>query len=71
MELGEQTHILAPDGRPALLSTVSIEASSAGLADALSTACVLFDSDTLTGLKRDALLTRIALVDAAGSLDTL
>lgn len=40
---GNQSHILRPDGRPALWRTVSISAPEAAVADALSTAACLMD----------------------------
>lgn len=71
LRLGDQWHILAPDGRPPLWSTVSIEAASATLADALSTAAVFMDLDRLRRLKREAGLFRITAVDAEGNLRTV
>ena len=43
LHLGTETHILSPDGRAPLWSTVSIEGPSATMADALSTAAVFMD----------------------------
>ncbi|MEE3100336.1 MAG: FAD:protein FMN transferase, partial [Pseudomonadota bacterium] len=47
---GGAAHILHPDGRPALWSTVAVEARSAALADAVSTAAVFLDEDGLRAL---------------------
>ncbi len=71
MQLGQQSHILAPDGRPPLWSTVSIEADSATRADALSTAAVFMPRDALVRLKARASLHRVTVVDAEGNLGTL
>lgn len=70
MLLATGSHILAPDGRPALLSTISIEDQSATRADALSTAAVFMTRDQLGTLKRTAKLTRITAVDKSGDLYT-
>ena len=69
--LGTQAHILAPDGRAPLWSTLSVEAPSATLADALSTAAVFMDRAALERLKARAGLTRITAVTATGDLLTL
>lgn len=71
MSLGNAGHILAPDGRPPLWSTVSIEAPSAAQADALSTAAVFMDRHALAELKQRAGLPRVTLVDAEGNLQSL
>lgn len=71
MRLGPVGHILAPDGRAPLWSTVSIEAPRATLADALSTAAVFMDLPALKRLKRTAGLRRITVIDQAGNLRTL
>lgn len=71
LSLGSTGHILAPDGRAPLWSTVSIEAETAAQADALSTAAVFMTRDRLRALKTDAGLRRITLVDRAGDLSTL
>lgn len=71
LRLGDSTHILSPDGRQPLWSTVSIEAPSATLADALSTAAVFLPTPALANLKRSAGLTRITTVDVSGRLATL
>lgn len=71
LRLGRQSHILSPQRHPPLWSTVSIEAESAALADALSTAAVFMSHDRLRRLKSDAQLSRITTVDAHGNLRTL
>ncbi|MBS0122833.1 FAD:protein FMN transferase [Thetidibacter halocola] len=71
LRLGEATHILSPDGRPPLWSTISIEAPTATLADALSTAAVFMDEPALRALKSRAALHRITAVASNGDLLTL
>jgi thiamine biosynthesis lipoprotein len=71
MSLGGRAHILGPRGETPLWSTVSIEAPSATLADALSTAAVFMERDRLRRLKVAAGLHRITLVDADGDIQTL
>ena len=72
LSLGQhQGHILGPQGQTPLWSTVSIEARSATVADALSTAAVFMDRETLARLKVKARLHRITLVDTEGNLQTL
>lgn len=71
MSLGDHAHILGPRGETPIWSTVSIEAESATMADALSTAAVFMDRDALERLKVAAGLHRITLVDAEGNLQTL
>ncbi|KMK66985.1 FAD:protein FMN transferase [Puniceibacterium sp. IMCC21224] len=67
MALGQgQTHILSPDGSDPVWSTVSVEAPTATLADALSTAAVFMDRATLRRLRVVAGLGRIMTVDRAG-----
>ena len=70
--VGGEPHILHPAGLPPLWSTVSIEADSAALADALSTACVFLDREQITAA-RDRLpgIGRITLVDFGGDLSVL
>ncbi|SLN16140.1 Thiamine biosynthesis lipoprotein ApbE precursor [Roseivivax jejudonensis] len=68
---GDDGHILAPDGRAPLWSTLSVEASRATRADALSTAAVFLDRAALARLRTRARLARITAVDAAGDLSTL
>lgn len=71
LRLGDHGHILSPDGRAPVWSTVSIEADSATLADALSTAAVFMDLPRLQQLKQEAGLHRITAVDGAGNLRTV
>lgn len=71
LRLGRTGHILSPDGRPALWSTVAIEADTATLADALSTAGVFMSLDELATLKSQANIHRITVVDAVGNVRTL
>ncbi len=71
LSLGNRGHILSPDNRPALWSTVSIEGPSATLADALSTAAVFLPRSDLVRLKSLAGLTRITTSDTDGRLITL
>lgn len=71
LRLGDEGHILAPDGRPPLWSTVSIEAGSATMADALSTAAVFMGLPRLRRLKEEAGLHRITALDADGNIRTV
>lgn len=71
MTLGDRAHILGPRGERPIWSTVSIEAQSATLADALSTAAVFMERDVLERLKIAADLHRITVVDADGDLQTV
>lgn len=73
LRLGQETHILDPRGAGGVLwSTVSVEAESAALADALSTAGCMMDADALhraaTALGG---VRRITLVTHAGDLRSL
>ncbi len=73
LRLGEETHILDPRGAGgALWSTVSVEAESAALADALSTAGCLLPAEALQRAAR-ALggVRRITLVTHEGDLRSL
>ncbi len=70
--VGGQPHILHPHGLPPLWSTVSVEADSAALADALSTACVFLDPAQVQAARARLPGTgRITLVDFAGNLSTV
>jgi FAD:protein FMN transferase len=70
--VGGQPHILHPKGLPPLWSTVSVEADSAALADALSTACVfLAPEDIRKARERLPGVRRVTLVDFGGNLATL
>lgn len=63
-------HILHPLGLPPLWSTVSVEATTAALADALSTALVFLDRARIAALRCPGLL-RVTVVDPAGNLATI
>lgn len=65
-----QSHILHPKGLLALWSTVSVEATTAVLADALSTALVFLTADEIARLNHPGLL-RVTLVDPDGNLTTV
>lgn len=65
-----QPHILHPKGLPPLWSTVSVEATNAALADALSTALVFLTKDQIARLSHPGLI-RVTLVDTDGNLSTL
>lgn len=71
LHVGGHSHILGPRGEVPHWSTVSIEAPSATLADALSTAASLMDRAALADLRRRAPVTRITAVDFDGKLITL
>lgn len=68
---GQGPHLIAPDGRAPLWSSVGIEAARAAWADALSTAAVFLPLPELVRLKSVAGLRRITAVDADGNLRTL
>lgn len=70
--VGGRPHILHPGGRRPLWSTVSVEARTATLADALSTAAVFLTPDELR-LARARLpgVGRIVVVDDRGDLSTI
>ena len=65
-----QPHILHPRGLPPLWSTVSVEATTAALADALSTALVFLTTDQIARLRHPNLL-RVTLIDPDGNLTTV
>lgn len=71
LSLGDHGHILGPRGETPVWSTISVEAPSATMADALSTAAVFMDRDRLVRLKTAARLHRITAVDAAGNIQTI
>lgn len=71
MHLRDAGHILSPDGRPPIWSTVTIEGPSATMADALSTAAVFMPVPALRVLKRQAGLLRITVITPDGDLFTL
>jgi len=65
-------HSFHPRGEAPVWSTVSVEASSATLADGLSTALCMASSNDIRRIRdRPPGVGRITLVDAAGSLTTL
>lgn len=68
--LGHSGHIIHPTAR-AHWSTVSVEAPTATLADALSTALVLAPLDQIRAIKARTDISRVTLVDAYGDLITL
>ncbi|MEP1201315.1 MULTISPECIES: FAD:protein FMN transferase [Rhodobacterales] len=68
--LGPEGHIIHGRARP-LWSTVSVEASTATLADSLSTAMVLAPRDQIAEIKQNNDLSRVTLVDFDGNLSTL
>jgi FAD:protein FMN transferase len=65
-----QPHILHPRGLPPLWSTVSVEATSAALADALSTALVFLTRDQIAALRHPGLI-RVTLIGPDGNLSTI
>lgn len=71
MSLGRADHILHPVAAPQW-STVSVEASTATLADSLSTALVLAPLDLVRDVKKASReLGRVTLVSTGGELSTL
>lgn len=68
--LGEAGHILHHNRKPRW-STVSVEADSAALADALSTGLVLADLAEIRQVSQHESIKRITLIDFAGNLTTL
>lgn len=68
--VGGQPHILHPKGLPPLWSTVSVEARTAALADALSTALVFLPAERIAALRHPGLI-RVTLIDAGGNLTTI
>lgn len=71
MALGPHGHILSPAGHAPVWSTVTVEADSATLADAASTALCMADRAAMVRIKR-ALpgLRRINAIDAQGNIAT-
>jgi thiamine biosynthesis lipoprotein len=63
-------HILHPRGLPHLWSTVWVEATTAALADALSTALVFLNADQIAALDHPGLI-RVTLIDPDGNLTTI
>lgn len=69
---GGRSHIQDPTGdAPPSWSTISVEAHSAAVADALSTAFCLMDEAEIQAAARKAGVSRVTLVDAEGRLRTL
>ena len=68
--LGDAGHILHPDRKPQW-STISVEASSATLADSLSTAMVLANRGEIEAIRKEADISRVTMVDWSGDLTTL
>ena len=72
MHLGAASHILSPHGTPPLWSTVSVEASSATLADGLSTGLCFLPRTRIAQLVRDVPdLLSVNLVTPDGDLVTV
>ncbi|MGL4281634.1 MAG: FAD:protein FMN transferase [Albidovulum sp.] len=72
MRLAGGSHILGPKGETSLWSTVSVEAESATLADALSTAAIFLDLEGVRGMMRAAPQVRsVTLISRNGDLSTL
>ena len=65
-----QPHIRHPRGLPSLWSTVSVQATSAALADALSTALVFLPADRIARIRHSGLI-RVTLIDPDGNLTTI
>lgn len=72
MRLGSESHILDPTGAGPLWSTVSVEAETATLADALSTAACLMPAGELRDIAaRVPHIRRITLVDPDSNLQSI
>lgn len=72
MTVGGMPHILAPDGRAPLWSSVTVEARTATLADGLSTAFCFLDAPAIARLKAaEPALRSVTLISRAGDLSTL
>ena len=67
--VGPDGHIIHPAVRPRW-STVSVEAETAAMADALSTGLVLADLDLVRKVRVTSGVHRITLIDADGNLST-
>ncbi len=68
--VGGQPHIQHPRGLPPLWSSVTVEARSAALADALSTALCFLPRARIAALRHPGLV-RVTLVDREGNLESL
>lgn len=71
LQVGGRSHILHPAGGAPRWTTVAVEADSAAVADALSTALALADADQARVIARTAGARRVWLGDAAGGLSQL
>ena len=65
------SHILGPQGQAPRWSTVTVEAASATLADAASTAFVLMGREEIRAAAMALGLRGVTLIDAGGNLETL
>lgn len=71
MQLGAGGHILGPAGQSPVWSTVSVQATSAGVADGLSTAFCLMDSAAIrTTLRLLPEVSAVTAVDLKGDVTT-
>ncbi|MCT4558054.1 MAG: FAD:protein FMN transferase [Pelagimonas sp.] len=70
-QISGRDHIVSPTHRPALWSSISIEAPNAMLADALSTAAVFMPPARLARLKSDFDLRRIIAIAPNGDLRSI
>lgn len=72
MRLAGGSHILGPKGEMPVWSTVSVEAASATLADALSTALVFLDRTKIEALMaQETRIRSVTLISPGGDLTTL
>lgn len=71
MSVGGMPHILAPDGRAPLWSTVTVEARNATLADGLSTALCFLDASAILRLKaQEPAIRSVTVTSPTGDLST-
>lgn len=70
-QIRQQDHILHPKGGKALWSTVSVEAKSAAVADACSTAFCMMSRSDIKIVQHRFNLGRVLLVDHLGNMSTL
>lgn len=72
MTVGGMPHILAPDGRAPLWSSITVEARTATPADGLSTAFCFLEAPAIVRLKAaEPALRSVTLISPAGDLSTL
>jgi len=71
MRVGDETHILHPKGGVPMWSTVTVEARSAALADAVSTAFCLMPRDQMARVCARLDLGPVMMIDFEGNLETL